>query len=402
MERLCGFNLGNWFSQTEFTPEKASYYAERDLRYVADLGFNFIRLPLDYSFFEVEPYKYDEARLCLVDRAVSWASKYGLHLLLDLHVAPGYGIGRSDYSLWRDQEKQKRTAEIWKYLTRRYRDYGKELAFDLVNEPGGVSDADLKAFYEKMIAAIREEDEDREIYVEGNEKNRVYASSPVFVKEYKVVYSFHHYEPLWVTHLGASWAGLAYQMGIRGLRPDYPGKVDLDDLSKEFPSDWFLKYNGVYADKNWIEGILRPYLELADGGKTTHCSEFGVFSKMAKRSTALNWYRDVLSIFKEHGIGWALWNLRGSFGIISTGRDDWMTGKTPWGEPMDSELLSLLRDYARRALLSKGTALTHRKAPFSFSSASSNFSSSGGARSVEATFFTSKYLLISPRSSLRE
>jgi len=69
----------------------------------------------------------------------------------------------------------------------------------------------------------------------------------------------------------------------------------------------------VYADKKWIESVLKPYLDLADLGKTTHCSEFGVYSKMAKRTTAMNWYRDSLTILKEHDIGWALWHLKGRF-----------------------------------------------------------------------------------------
>jgi hypothetical protein len=347
MERLYGFNLGNWYSQSDFTPERASYYSEREIKYVADLGFNFIRLPIDYSFFEVEPYRYDEVRLCLVDRAISTATKHGLHVLLDLHGAPGYAIGKQDYSLWTDAEKRKRTREIWKYLARRYRDCGEELSFDVINEPGGVSDETLKSFYEEMISAIREEDDDREIYVEGNEKNRVYASWPVLVEHERIVYSFHQYEPLWVTHLGAPWAGLAYQLGIRGYRPKYPGVPDLEELAKEFPNDWFMKYRGVRADKEWIESVLRPYLELADKGKPTHCSELGVFSKMVDRETALNWYRDVLSILKEHGIGWALWHLRGSFGIISNGRDEWMDGHTPWGEPLDTGLLNLLLEFVR-------------------------------------------------------
>jgi len=346
MKRLCGFNLGNWYSQAEFTPERVSFYTERDLKFISDLGFNFVRLPVDYSFIEVEPYKYDEARLCLVDRALNWASKYGLHVLLDLHSAPGYAIGRPDHSLWSDLEKQKRTKEIWRYLTRRYKDYGEELAFDLLNEPGGVTDEQLSKFYDDLITTIRAEDEDRTVYVEGNEKNRVYASSPVSVGDLHAVHSFHHYEPLWVTHLGAPWAGLAYQLGTRGIRPDYPGKVDLQQFSKEFPGDWFLKYDGVYADKKWIESVLKPYLDLADLGKITHSSEFGVYSKMAKRTTAMNWYRDSLTILKEHDIGWALWHLRGAFGILSTGRDEWTTDRTPWGEPLDSELLNLLLEYS--------------------------------------------------------
>jgi len=344
MARLCGFNLGNWYSQSDFTPESSKYYLERDFKFVSDLGFNFIRLPVDYNFLEVEPYEYDNARLCMLDRAINWASKYGLYLLLDIHRLPGYAIGRQDYSLWTDQEKINRSKNLWRYLARRYKDYGSELAFDIINEPSGVDDAALTKFYEEMIDTIREEDPDRVVFVEGNERNRVYASVPLPVHRKDVVQSFHQYEPLWVTHLGASWAGLAYNLGLSGERPDYPGMPNLEELYKQYPNDPFMKYRGVYVDKKWLENTMRPYLDLKQAGEEVHCSEFGVLAKMAKRSTAINWYRDLLAILKEHDIGWALWNLRGGFGILSTGRDEWLTGRSPWGEPMDEGLLRVLID----------------------------------------------------------
>ncbi len=37
------------------------------------------------------------------------------------------------------------------------------------------------------------------------------------------------------------------------------------------------------------------------------------------------WMSDVLDILKGHGIGWALWNLRGSFGVVDSGRSDLAT-----------------------------------------------------------------------------
>ncbi|MDP7976035.1 MAG: cellulase family glycosylhydrolase [TACK group archaeon] len=342
MQRLCGFNFGNWLSQAEFTPERVSFYTERDLKYMANLGFNFLRLPVDYFFFEVEPYKYDEARLCIIDRAIYWASKYDITVLLDMHHLPGYGVGRRDYSLWTDREKQRRAEAIWRYLTRRYREYGDELAFDVINEPDGVTNENLLSFYERMIAAIRDEDEDRIIYVEGNDFGRI----PITVKEKRVVYSFHQYEPMWVTHLGASWAGEGiYHLGLMGAQPDYPGAPDLSEVAKLYPNDWILRYHKKYADKGYLESVMAAWFKLQEQGETVHCSEFGVYAKMAKRSTALNWYEDMLSLLKQRNVGWALWNLRGPFGVISTGREDWQTGRTPWGEPLDEGLLEILRKY---------------------------------------------------------
>jgi endoglucanase len=52
--------------------------------------------------------------------------------------------------------------------------------------------------------------------------------------------------------------------------------------------------------------------------------------------------RDCLDDWKEAGWGWALWNLRGSFGVLDSGRadvkyEDWR------GHKLDREMLDLLK-----------------------------------------------------------
>ena len=37
---------------------------------------------------------------------------------------------------------------------------------------------------------------------------------------------------------------------------------------------------------------------------------------------ALAWLEDALTVLNEYGIGWALWNLRGPFGVLDSGRED--------------------------------------------------------------------------------
>ena len=36
----------------------------------------------------------------------------------------------------------------------------------------------------------------------------------------------------------------------------------------------------------------------------------------------LAWFEDVMDILKSHGIGYALWNFRGPFGILDSGRKE--------------------------------------------------------------------------------
>ena len=51
---------------------------------------------------------------------------------------------------------------------------------------------------------------------------------------------------------------------------------------------------------------------------------------------------ELLGILREMNVGWALWNFRGSFGVLDSGRsdvdyDDWH------GVPLDRQLLELLQ-----------------------------------------------------------
>jgi len=50
----------------------------------------------------------------------------------------------------------------------------------------------------------------------------------------------------------------------------------------------------------------------------------------------------VLDILRGHGIGYALWNLRGSFGVLDSGRSD-VAYEDFHGHKLDRKLLDLLR-----------------------------------------------------------
>jgi hypothetical protein len=54
--------------------------------------------------------------------------------------------------------------------------------------------------------------------------------------------------------------------------------------------------------------------------------------------------RDVLEILTGHGIGLAVWNLRGSFGILDSGRND-VEYEDFHGHKLDRKLLELLWEF---------------------------------------------------------
>ena len=73
--------------------------------------------------------------------------------------------------------------------------------------------------------------------------------------------------------------------------------------------------------------------------------EFGFYSK-APRKTCMAWIEDNLRIMKERGLGFCLWNLRGAFGVMDSGRTD-IAYEDFEGHKLDRELLDLLRKYAQ-------------------------------------------------------
>jgi len=52
--------------------------------------------------------------------------------------------------------------------------------------------------------------------------------------------------------------------------------------------------------------------------------------------------RDVLDLWKEAGWGWALWNLRGGFGILDSARSD-VQYEVFRGHKLDRQMLKLLQ-----------------------------------------------------------
>ena len=73
--------------QERMTRHRTSYITEEDFRLVAQHGYNLVRLPVPYFVFGDRP-PFLGCVDCL-DNAFTWAERYGLQILLDLHTVPG-------------------------------------------------------------------------------------------------------------------------------------------------------------------------------------------------------------------------------------------------------------------------------------------------------------------------
>ena len=68
--------------------------------------------------------------------------------------------------------------------------------------------------------------------------------------------------------------------------------------------------------------------------------EFGVHNETPHK-VAVDFLADLSSFFRENNLGWALWNLSGSFGILNSSRSD-CTYESYQGYYLDREMLNAL------------------------------------------------------------
>jgi aryl-phospho-beta-D-glucosidase BglC (GH1 family) len=307
---------------------------EAELDFTASMGCNFARLPLDYRFW-IPDFRYgepDEAMLARVDDCVSAITSRGMHCSLNLHRAPGYCINGAElerHNLWQDAIAQDAFVAQWESFARRYAGVpGSLLSFDLLNEPPNIGQYGMTreihaSLMRRAVAAIRAVSPERPITLDGLGGGNLAMPE---LADLGVTMSTRGYQPMAVTHYRAEWCA-----ETKGLpAPVYPGTV----------------YDGKVWNIDTLKVHYAPWKELDVAGVQIHIGEFGCYSKV-DNDVALRWFRDVLSLFRDYGWGYSLWNFRGDFGIVGHGRPG-----TRWerigGFDVDRDLYELYREFMRK------------------------------------------------------
>jgi endoglucanase len=71
--------------------------------------------------------------------------------------------------------------------------------------------------------------------------------------------------------------------------------------------------------------------------------EFGAYNH-TPHPIVLAWMEDNLKLWQEKGLGWALWNFKGAFGVLDSGRKD-VVYEDFHGHKLDRAMLELLLKY---------------------------------------------------------
>lgn len=314
-----GINLGGWISQYSVFDEEhfKTFITEEDIHTIAQLGFDHVRVPVDYSVLEDEEGNFLESGFCHLADCRRWCETYGLNMLIDLHECYGYSFDplKKDMDRRRffyDESLQQRFLNLWREIAVRFAPWQNQIAFEPLNEVvlPEVSDAwnDLAGRYIRMMRTIVPESY---LVVGGVRYNNV-LSVPLLdlPADDRLVYNFHCYEPMIFTHQGAYW--------VDGMPSDfrigYPKTLkEYKEAGSRLAADLA---GAVYAEgirdigTGFFEDIFAPAVQKAEHDNVPlYCGEYGVID-LADNHDKIRWLRDIHKAFREFGIGHALWNYK--------------------------------------------------------------------------------------------
>jgi endoglucanase len=329
LPRWRGFNLLQKYRID--IPEWNKPFHESDLDIIAEWGFDFIRLPMDYRIWTISSNQYREKPLKEIDQVIEWAQLRGIHVNLCLHRAPGYCVNppKEPLNLWIDdasgEEARQLFAEQWLMFSERYQNIPSwKLSFNLINEPPNISGEIYTRSVSLAINAIRQTDPDRLIIADGSR----HGTQPVYeLVPFQIAQSTRGYAPFSITHYRASWVKGSDQWPI----PTWPLQYQNNELSAFNKEMLWVKH---------VEPWKKFHLEQGIG---IHVGEWGAYNK-TPHEVVLGWMEDCLQNWKLAGMGWALWNLHGGFGLLDSNRAD-VVYENYKGQKLDRKMLELLKQF---------------------------------------------------------
>ncbi|MBP3217608.1 MAG: cellulase family glycosylhydrolase, partial [Lachnospiraceae bacterium] len=281
------------------------------------LGFDHVRVPVDYNVLEDEKGHRIESGFDYLRACREWCEAYGLHMLIDLHECYGYSFDPLKVDMDRkkffyDAALQQRFLTLWEQIAEEFKDYPDQVAFEPLNEVVLMEVADAwNELAGRWIRMMRTIVPDSWLVIGGVCYNNV-LSVPLLdlPMDEKVVYNFHCYEPMIFTHQGAYWV----EQMPKDFRIGYPRTLEeYKEAGKQLNSDLGgAIYNEGISEigEGFFEDIFAPALKKAEEDNAPlYCGEYGVID-LADNEDKIRWLTDIHNVFKRHGIGRALWNYK--------------------------------------------------------------------------------------------
>jgi len=317
-----GINASEWFAQsaTDYSTARTDRYTDAaDIALMAKVGFDNVRLSIDPTPLQGWPRGADDLNadfLGRIDKAVDTMLANGLAVTIDLHPESSY------------KEKVRTTSDgvdrfvmLWRRVASRYAMRDPErVFFEIMNEPEVSDPYRWASIQARVAAAIREAAPHNTIIATGpNWSGIADLLTQQSLADGNVIYNFHFYEPIEFTHQGAGW-GAGWWSYTHNI-PYPPDESAMPDVLLEVPDPAARYALEHYWLDHWDGRRIRMQIDAAAAWGREHnapliCNEFGVYREHSDEQSRTNWIRDVRAAFEADGIGWAMWDYRGGFGVV--------------------------------------------------------------------------------------
>ena len=317
-----GINASEWFAQnaTDYSAARTGRYTDAaDIALMAKIGFDNVRLSIDPTPLEGWPRGADGLNSDFVgrlDKAVDTMLADGLAVTIDVHPESSYKANVRTTSDGVD-----RFVMLWRRLAAHYAARDPErVFFEIMNEPEVSDPYRWAGIQARAAAAIREAAPRNTIIATGPNWSGIadlLTQQPLL--DGNVIYNFHFYEPHEFTHQGAGWGGTWW---IYTHNIPYPaGESSMAEALKQVPDPANRYSLEHYWLDHWDSHRIRMQIDAAAAWGREHnapliCNEFGVYREHSDEQSRMNWIHDVRTAFEADGIGWAMWDYRGGFGVV--------------------------------------------------------------------------------------
>ncbi len=315
-----GIGLSCWMStppDRDFSKAHLDHWiTAKDFQQFKAWGLTHVRLPIEPEFLQSRdaPSRLISDHIVYVDRAINWAKQNNLAIVLDIHPLKPLDLSEGTRS-----PDYQRLQQLWIALAQRYRSQSNAVFYELLNEPGVDQVSTWENVAQALVNQIRAVDAQHTIVISGNYGGGYDLERMSPLKGDHLVYTFHFYEPMQFTHQASAWAG-----DLANLR-DVPYPYDAERFaaarsrSSSDPKAVHLLdlYQRKRYNKQRVEEEFRPAIRFRNYNNVpVYCGEFGVNRDAPVRDRA-DWSRDVIDILQHYRFGYAFWEYRGSFGLMS-------------------------------------------------------------------------------------
>ena len=339
-------------------PEWRKTVSARDLENLKNIGYDFIRVPIDPGVFIAPQTERHRKKLYAdVRTTIRMVLDAGLNIVVDLHTIPGEKDrpGAVETILQDEATFQHYSDMVARFAQRLEVEDHARVALEIINEP--IIDCDAKegdskqwpALIGKLHQAARKTAPTLPLVITGacwGDAGLLNDLPDSVKQDPNALFTFHSYAPFILTHQGAGWSG-DFIVHVTGL--PYPlerlGTQELERRIEAIKAK-MLRDGGMirgpemvpYLDElideigtpEKLKALMeKPFVQAAEFADANNIArnriflgEFGMIRQeydtdyVMPHEWRIDFMRDTAEMASDQGFGWAVWGYSGAFGMV--------------------------------------------------------------------------------------